>query len=157
MISRPPLVKNIQIQSATLHNPLPFFLHTYIWPFLFVWPAFFAFYLSEERYNKYIAGSEWTFVWAGSIITAQSLTWLTTKWNVNVDALFTTSKAANVRDARLIKVIPITNAGSAEIRPIVRDNVGLFKEATLLRWLTGVGRWQAEHILSIPETPLPLR
>ncbi len=123
-IPRPPLVKNAQIKSATIHSPLPFFLHAYIWPFLFIWPAFFAFYLSEERYNKYIAGSEWTFVWAGSIITAESLTWLTTKWNVNVDALFTSTKAADLRSARLIKVVPVTNAGSAEICPLIRDTVG---------------------------------
>ena len=121
---RPPLVKNTQIESATLHNPLPLFLHTYVWPFLFIWPAFFAFYLSEERYNTYINGSEWTFVWAGSIITAQSLTWLTTKWNVNIDALFTSTKAADVRSAKLIKVIPVTNAGSAEICRLSRDTVG---------------------------------
>ena len=63
-------------------------------------------------------------MWAGSIITAQSLTWLTTKWNVNIDALFTSTKAADVRSARLIKVVPVTNAGSAEICPLIRDTVG---------------------------------
>lgn len=120
---RPPLVKNPQIQSATLLNPLPLFLHLYVWPFLAIWPVFFAFYLSEERYNTYINGSEWTFVWAGSIVTLQSLTWLTTKWNVNIDALFTSIKAKAVRDATLIKVIPVTNAGSAEICKLLRDNV----------------------------------
>ena len=122
---RPPLVNNPQIQSATLHNPLPLYLHTYVWPFLFVWPVFFAVYLSEDRYNRYIAGSEWTFVWAGSIITIQTLTWLTTKWNVNVDSLFTSTIAKDVSSARLIKVIPVTNAGSAEICRILRDAVGL--------------------------------
>jgi cation-transporting ATPase 13A1 len=116
-------VKNPQIQSATLHNPLPLYLHTYIWPFLAIWPAFFAIYLSEERYNTYISGSEWTFVWAGSIITAQSLAWLTTQWNVNLATLFTSVTARDVRDAKLIKVIPVTNAGSAEICPLLRDNV----------------------------------
>ncbi|KAL6719754.1 putative cation-transporting ATPase 1 [Lecanora helva] len=121
---RAPLVKNAQIQSATLHNPLPLYLHTYIWPFLAIWPAFFAVYLSEERYSKYIAGSEWTTVWAGSIITAQSLTWLTTKWNVNIESLFTSTTARDVRGAKLIKVIPVTNAGSAEICHLLRDNIG---------------------------------
>lgn len=117
-------MKNPQIQSATLHNPLPLYLHTYIWPFLAIWPAFFAIYLSEERYNTYIAGSEWTFVWAGSIITAQSLTWLTTQWNVNLATLFTSTTAKDVRNAKLIKVIPVTNAGSAEICPLLRESVG---------------------------------
>lgn len=120
---RPPLVRNPQIQSATLHNPLPLFLHTYIWPFLAIWPAFFAVYLSEARYNTYIAGSEWTFVWAGSIFTLQSLTWLMTKWNVNLDSLFTSTTAKDVGSAKLIKVIPITNAGAAEICKLLRENV----------------------------------
>ncbi|KAL9130394.1 MAG: hypothetical protein Q9217_001402 [Psora testacea] len=120
----PPLVKNAQIHSATLHNPLPLYLHTYVWPFLAIWPVFLAFYFSEERYSKYINGSEWTFVWAASIISLQSLTWLTTKWNVNLESLFTSTTARDVRSAKLIKVIPVTNAGSAEICKLLRDNIG---------------------------------
>ncbi|TKA45679.1 hypothetical protein B0A49_13642, partial [Cryomyces minteri] len=119
-----PLVDNSQIKSATLHNPLPLALHAYIWPFLVIWPAFFAFYLSSERYEKYMQSSEWTFVWSGSIITLQSLIWLTTHWNVELKALFTSTKARDVRSARLIKVVPVANAGSAEICPLRRDNVG---------------------------------
>ena len=121
---RAPLVRNPQIQSATLHNPLPLYLHTYVWPFLAIWPGFLAVYLSEERYSTYINGSEWTTVWLGAIITAQSLLWLMTKWNVNIDTLFKTSKASEVRDASLIKVIPVTNAGSAEICTLKREIVG---------------------------------
>ena len=112
-----------QIRSASLHNPLPTYLHAYVWPFLAIWPAFFAFYLSEERYEKYINGSEWTFVWAGSIFSLQALTWLTTKWNVNISAFFTTLSARSVRNAKLIKVVPIVNAGSAGICKLERDNV----------------------------------
>lgn len=118
-----PLVRNPQIKSATLHNPLPLFLHAYIWPFTIVWPVFLAIYLSEERYETYIAGSEWTFVWAGSIFSVQALTWLATNWNVNIDAFFTSTTTRDVQRARLIKVIPSTNAGSAGICKLERDNV----------------------------------
>ena len=59
-------------------------------------------------------------------MTLQSLTWLTTKWNVEIDALFTTVKAQSVLGAKLIKVIPVTNAGSAEICRIDEDTVRLF-------------------------------
>ena len=121
---RPPLVDNSQIQSATLHNPLPVYLHAYVWPFSLIWPVFLAVYLSPERYDRYIHGSEWTFVWAGSIFTIQALTWLATKWNVNIDALFTSTKAKSVDQAQLIKVLPVTNAGSAEICRLIRDKVG---------------------------------
>ena len=155
---RAPLVKNPQIQSATLHNPLPLFLHTYIWPFLAIWPAFFAVYLSEERYNTYIAGSEWTFVWAGSIVTLQSLTWLTTKWNVNIDSLFTSTTTKDVQSAKLIKVIPVTNAGSAEICRLIRDNVSALGSNDVdVRLMVCSGGWEAEYIFLIPEAPIPLQ
>ncbi|KAK4985034.1 putative cation-transporting ATPase 1 [Elasticomyces elasticus] len=122
--SRAPLVDNPQIKSASLHNPLPFALRLYVWPFLIIWPIFFAFYLSDERYEKHIQSSEWTFVWSGAIVTVQSLIWLMTFWNVNLRTLFITTKASEIRSAKLIKVIPIANAGAAEICPLQRDNVG---------------------------------
>ena len=62
-------------------------------------------------------------MWCGTIITLQSLVWLSTNWNVNLKSLFTSVSAKTVQDAQLIKVIPVTNAGSAEICKIVRDNV----------------------------------
>ena len=91
-----------------------------------------AIYLSEERYSKYINGSEWTFVWAGSIVTVQSLIWLTTHWNVNLDSLFTTTSVTDVPHARLIKVIPVTNSGSPEICPLIRDRAGGKKNISFL-------------------------
>ncbi|WEW58390.1 putative cation-transporting ATPase 1 [Emydomyces testavorans] len=47
-----------------------------------------------------------------------------TKWNVNIDALFTTVGAKSVDDAQLIKVIPVTNAGSAEICCLDKEYTG---------------------------------
>ncbi|KAF2752862.1 P-type ATPase [Pseudovirgaria hyperparasitica] len=115
------LVDDPQIKSASLYNPLPTSLHTYVWPFLLIWPAFLAFYLSPERYEKHIQSQEWTFVWCGSIVTIQSLVWLSTHWNVNLKSLFTSLGAKDVYTAKLIKVIPIANAGSAEICQLKRD------------------------------------
>ncbi|KAL6162049.1 putative cation-transporting ATPase 1 [Exserohilum turcicum] len=119
-----PLVDNPQIKQASLHNPLPLQLHTYIWPFLIIWPAFSAIYFSPQRYEQYIQSSEWTFVWIASITTFQSLFWLMTHWNVNLKSAFTTTSANDVRSAQLIKVQPVKNAGAAEIVKLIRDNVG---------------------------------
>jgi cation-transporting ATPase 13A1 len=119
-----PLVDNAQIKQASLHNPLPLQLHAYVWPFLILWPAFSAVYLSPTRYDQYIQSSEWTFVWCAGIITLQSLVWLMTKWNVNLKSAFTTTAARDVRSATLIKLQPIANAGGADICRLVRDNVG---------------------------------
>jgi cation-transporting ATPase 13A1 len=118
-----PLVDNPQIAGATLHNPLPLFLHTYVWPFAIAWPVFLRYYLTPDLYEKHIQSSEWTFVWCGTIFTIQALVWLSTNWNVNLKSLFTSTRAKSVQDAKLIKVIPVTNAGSSEICTLVRDHV----------------------------------
>src|ERR1700722_1294706 len=123
-VSRVPLVDNAQIHSASLHTPLPWFLRFYVWPFALLWPVFFSVYFSEDAYDTYIDGQEWTFVFSGTIITLQSLAWLTTKWNVNLDAAFTSRTAETVDEAELIKVIPVANAGSAAICKIIREKEG---------------------------------
>lgn len=119
----PRLVDNGQIKSAELLSPLPFYLHTYIWPFAIIWPIFGRYYYTPELYEQHISSSEWTFVWCGTIITLQSLVWLSTNWSVNLKGSFTATKAKKLDDAQLIKIIPIANAGSAEICTIVRDKV----------------------------------
>jgi cation-transporting ATPase 13A1 len=150
-----PLVDNPQIAAATLHNPLPLYLHTYVWPFMIIWPVFFRYYLSEELYDKHIGGQEWTFVWCGAIITVQSLVWLSTNWNVNLKSLFTSTSAKTVKEAQLIKVLPVANAGTSEICKIVRDNVSIpFRIIAMT--LTVPGRRQTEHFFPLPKAPVPL-
>ncbi|OXV10513.1 hypothetical protein Egran_01725 [Elaphomyces granulatus] len=117
----PKLVDDSQIRNVSLHNPLPVQLHAYIWPFLIAWPVFFSFYLSPELYDAYIQGQEWTFVYAGSIVTVQTLMWLMTKWSVNLNMFFTATGAKSIESAQLIKVVPVTNAGSAEICRLIHD------------------------------------
>jgi cation-transporting ATPase 13A1 len=118
-----PLVDNAQIKSAELLRPLPLYQHAYVWPFAIAWPVFLRFYLSADLYDKYIQGQEWTFVWLATIITLQALVWLCTHWSVHLNALFTARKARSVEDALLIKVIPVANAGAADICKLVRDKV----------------------------------
>ena len=115
---------NDQIQSASLHNPLPVFLRAYIWPFTVLWPIFFAIYLDEDRYDDYIDGQEWTFVYVVTIITLQSLTWLSTKWSVHMRTTLTTTKAARLDDAQLIKVVPVANSGASGICKLERERDG---------------------------------
>lgn len=117
------LVNNDQIKSSELLNSLPTFRHLYIWPFAIIWPIFARYYLDTDLYDKHIGGQEWTFVWCGTIITAQSLVWLSTHWSVNLRASFTASKAKGIEDAELIKIIPAANAGTPEICKLERENV----------------------------------
>ncbi|ODQ66026.1 hypothetical protein NADFUDRAFT_70338 [Nadsonia fulvescens var. elongata DSM 6958] len=108
-----PLVPDPVIADASLHNSLPTLAKAYVWPFLALYPSFFYVYLF--KYDKYITGREWTTVFLGIIITFQSLLWLMTNWNVNIRAKFTTTVAANVETAELIKLHPVANSGSANI------------------------------------------
>ena len=94
------LVDDPQIKYASFHNELPLFLHAYIWPFAVAWPVFAGIYLSSTSYEKYVGGSEWTFVWTGTIITIQSLVWLSTHWNVNIKSFFTSTSARSVQYAK---------------------------------------------------------
>lgn len=118
-----PLVDDPQIKGSSLHNPLPLALHTYIWPFLGAWPAFFAIWAQQESYERYINGSEWTFVFSGTIFTIQALFWLSTHWTVGAKTLFTTTPAKSIDAASLIKVYPIANAGQAEICKLQNDTL----------------------------------
>jgi cation-transporting ATPase 13A1 len=118
-----PLVDSPQIRAADLLRPLPLYQHAYIWPFAVIWPVFLRYYLTPELYAKHIGAPEWTFVWTGAIITCQTLVWLCTHWSVNLNASFTAKRARSIDDAELIKVIPVVNAGVADICKLVRDNV----------------------------------
>lgn len=118
------LVDNDQVQSASLHNPLPAYLRLYVWPFTILWPIFLAIYLDQDRYDDYIDGQEWTFVWVATISCLQALAWLSTKWNVNLDTAFTCRAAENVDDASLIKIVPIVNSGAPAICKIERETEG---------------------------------
>ncbi|GAO13414.1 uncharacterized protein UV8b_00601 [Ustilaginoidea virens] len=119
-----PLVDNAQIKEAELLLPLPLQFHAYVWPFAIIWPIFLRYYLTKELYDKYIGAPEWTFVWCGTIITLQSLVWLSTHWSVGLDARFRATKVKTVDEAQLIKVLPVANSGSGEICKLVRDKTG---------------------------------
>ncbi len=118
-----PLVASPEIKSAELLVPLPLQYHAYVWPFAILWPIFLRYYLTPELFAKYIGAPEWTFVWVGSIVTLQSLVWLSTNWSVDLKALFTAKGAKSVDDAELIKVIPVANAGGPDICKLVREKV----------------------------------
>jgi hypothetical protein len=125
-------------------------------PFAIIWPVFFRYYLSQDLYDKHIGGQEWTFVWCGTIITAQSLVWLCTHWNVNLKALFTSTSAKSVAEAQLIKVHPVANAGAADICKIDRDNVSV-RACLAGRQLILLGGGQKEHLVPLPEATIFIR
>ncbi|KAA8894991.1 putative cation transporting ATPase [Sphaerosporella brunnea] len=128
----PALVDSPQIASASLLNPLPPLLRLYNWPFLAAYPAFFSVYLRQAGYDEYIQSQEWTVLYFGAILTVQALVWLGCHWSVGWRAMATGTKATRVEDAKQIKIIPIANAGSADICDLVHDKSGDKEEISFL-------------------------
>lgn len=124
------LVPDPSIAQASLHNPRQTFLRPYVWPFFFLYPFFGYIYLFQ--YDEYISGSEWTYVYLGSIASLQALFWLMPFWNVSINTSFTTVRANSIENASLIRLIPQPNCGSAEICPITRVSAPGHKEVSFL-------------------------
>ncbi|ODQ56393.1 hypothetical protein SAICODRAFT_4574 [Saitoella complicata NRRL Y-17804] len=108
------LVDSPSIVSASLHNPLPRLSHAYITPFLAVYPTYIYFRLNRDW------SPELNFVILGSIITLQSLVWLSGHWSVKIKARTTATKAKSLKDAKSILVYPAPNEGKAEMCDLVR-------------------------------------
>ncbi|KAL7273802.1 putative cation-transporting ATPase 1, partial [Rhizina undulata] len=133
-----------QIASASLLNPLPPLLRLYNWPFLIAYPVLFSIYWPRASYEKYFQSQEWTVLYFGLVLSVQSLIWLGCHWSISWKAWITATKASRVEDAQLIKVIPVANAGSAEICPLIHDKSGGKEEISFL--------FQKRRFIYYPET-----
>lgn len=110
-------------ESAKLCNPRPDFAKPYVWPFFFLYPLFF--YVYFNKYEEYISGPEWTYVFLGSIVSFQTLLWLMQFWNVAIKAKFSTVPARSIEEASLIWLTPFSNGGSPDIVEITKDKDGV--------------------------------
>lgn len=113
------IVHNPAIQRAELLVPKPFAARIYVWPFGIVYPLFLQVYLNH--YDKYIGGSEWTFVYLMAICSVNLLFWLMPHWNIDIDAKFNYSRVGLIAQASHVKITPAPNSGIGEICPIVRE------------------------------------
>lgn len=111
---------------------MPIYLRLYVWPFTILWPIFFALYFDQDRYDDYIDGQEWTFVWVAAIGSLQSLAWLSTKWSVDLATSFTYTKATSVDNAQYVKIIPAENSGAPAICKIEREREGATTKTSFL-------------------------
>lgn len=113
------LVDSLYVQEADLLVPKPLSARPYIWPFLIVYPLFFKAY--TQHYEKYIGGSEWTFVYLITVVSINALLWLMPHWNIDIDVKFNYTKVKSVSEASHIKVVPVPNSGSGEVCKISRE------------------------------------
>ncbi|KAG0129654.1 hypothetical protein HOY82DRAFT_579618 [Tuber indicum] len=138
------LVNSPQIASASLLNPLPPLFRLYTWPFLAIYPAFFSIYFPSASYEKYLGSQEWTVLYFGTILSIQALIWLGCHWSIGWKAWITGIKVSRVEDAKLIKVIPVENAGSPDICELTRDRSSGREEISFL--------FQKRRFIYSPET-----
>lgn len=113
------LVDNPAVKSSQLLRPKVLTQRPYVFPFLVLYPWFGHLYFNN--YDEYIKGSEWTFVYLGSIISLQALLLLMPNWNINVDALFNYSKTDSLEEATHILIVAAPNNGLGAITEINRD------------------------------------
>ncbi|SCU88127.1 LAMI_0D08878g1_1 [Lachancea mirantina] len=109
-----PIVKGskLLVPKQGLYKP-------YILPFLPLYATFLQIYLKE--YEKYIKGSEWTFVYLGSLISLNIFIWLLPQWNVKIAAIFNFAKATSISEASHILIHTSSNNGADGIVKIERD------------------------------------
>ncbi|WPK23281.1 hypothetical protein PUMCH_000516 [Australozyma saopauloensis] len=113
------LVHNPAVAAADLLVPKPAFARVYVWPFGIVYSAFLHVYLNH--YDKYIGGSEWTFVYLMALCSVNMLLWLMPHWNLNIDAKFNYNVVSLMAQASHIKITPAPNSGVGEICVIQRE------------------------------------
>lgn len=113
------IVHNPAVAAADLLVPKPVFSRVYVWPFGIVYSAFLHIYLNH--YDKYIGGSEWTFVYLMALGSVNMLLWLMPNWNLNINARFNYVKVPSLEQASHIKITPAPNSGVGEICVIQRE------------------------------------
>lgn len=106
------------VRDSKLLVPKSLISRPYTFPFLPLYATFFHIYINE--YERYIAGSEWTFVYLGTIMTLNMLVLLMPVWNVKVASRFNYNTVSNVSDATHILVYTTPNNGSDDIVEIQR-------------------------------------
>ena len=106
------------VRDSRLLIPKPLFSRPYAFPFIPLYATFFHIYF--QSYDVYIKGPEWTFVYLGTLISLNILTWLLPEWNVSIAANFKYSQVKNVQEATHILIFTTPNNGSDGIVPIER-------------------------------------
>ncbi|KAG0664739.1 putative cation-transporting ATPase 1 [Maudiozyma exigua] len=108
-----PLVRNskLLVPKSILYRP-------YTLPFVPLYATFFHLYFTE--YERYIGGSEWTFVFLGTIISLNILVLLIPVWNVKMAAWFNFNEAHHINAATDILIYTTENNGADGIVEIQR-------------------------------------
>ncbi|KAG0089409.1 hypothetical protein BGZ93_009872 [Podila epicladia] len=118
------LVQTKLIKASSLHSRLPRSQHAYVWPFVFLYPAWTFIYLF--RYDEWIRSEEITFITLGSLLTFNSLLFLTCQWSVSIKASLTCKKESDPTKANVIRIIPEQHHGLGALCDLHHENGDIF-------------------------------
>ncbi|EDO17605.1 hypothetical protein Kpol_1061p30 [Vanderwaltozyma polyspora DSM 70294] len=139
-----PIVRDSKLLIPRSMVSKPYFL-----PFFPLYATFLQVYLTD--YDRYLGGSEWTFVVLGSIVSIHLLVFLMPSWNVKINALFNYTSVKSVDEASNILLHTTSNNGSdgiVSIQRVTEDGVlQVFFEFQKKRFL-----WhEKENVFSPPK------
>lgn len=111
------------VRDSKLLIPRAFASRPFALPFFPIYATFLQIYFT--KYDEYIGGSEWTFVYLGTIVSVNLLVLLMPSWNVKIDAKFNYSEVSSVEEASSILIHTSPNNGVdgiTSIKRVMEDN-----------------------------------
>lgn len=113
------------IKSTTLLAPTSWLTRPSTIPIFSLYPAFANIYYAH--YDKYIGGSEWTFVYLMAIVSIHALLLLLPHWDIYFDGKFNYHSVSSIAETTHILVVPSANKGVGAIVKLARN---VFEEET---------------------------
>nr|XP_019046656.1 cation-transporting ATPase 13A1 [Kwoniella bestiolae CBS 10118]OCF25586.1 cation-transporting ATPase 13A1 [Kwoniella bestiolae CBS 10118] len=113
--SKPSIISQ-EIESISLHNPIPLFSRIYGLPILSLYPLLY--YTYYHKYDEWVVSEEWTFIYCVLLFAGHALSFLITAWSSGFNARISYTSANSLKDASKVRVIPSKGRGKGEIVPL---------------------------------------
>ncbi|KDN43683.1 putative SPF1-P-type ATPase [Tilletiaria anomala UBC 951] len=111
-------IQSPDIASITLHKRVPLIWHLYGIPCLSLYPLYLYTYFA--KYDEWVKSEEWTFIYTLGLFGGHALSFLVTRWSIKAKALITCRSASSLKEAEVVRVIPIAHKGEGELVPLKR-------------------------------------
>lgn len=112
------IVDSETIEYSQLLVPKSNLLKPYVWPFMFIYPAYY--YVFDHYYDVYFIGREWTFIYTLLIVSIHALVWLLPRWNLDLRVKFQYTQVEDLLQASHILMKAKPSFGLSEICTIER-------------------------------------
>ncbi|WVR06851.1 hypothetical protein IAU60_003887 [Kwoniella sp. DSM 27419] len=111
-----PAIVSQEIDSISLHNPIPVHLRLYGLPILSLYPLlYYAYYY---KYDEWVVSEEWTFIYCVLLFAGHALTFLSTAWSSGFNAKIGYTTADSLQNASKVRVVPRKGRGKGELVPL---------------------------------------